>query len=101
MLPETDADGVRARLRGVLGAVDGLVIEHVGSGCARHVTVSLGAVSTTPALDADRHSLIERADRLLYEAKERGRHQAVLDGGSGNAERILPGEEAFRADDGG
>src|SRR5262249_24770384 len=92
VLPETDPGGVRALLRAVLAAVGARRIEHAGSGCARHVTISLGAASTKPAADANRLSLVERADRLLYLAKDGGRHQAALDDGSGKVERVLPDE---------
>src|SRR5262249_39701063 len=98
VLPETDPDGVRALLRAVLEAVDALQIDHAGSGCARHVTVSLGAASTPPPAEADRASLVERADRLLYLAKDGGRHQPPLDDGSGKVERVLPGEGSARAE---
>jgi diguanylate cyclase (GGDEF)-like protein len=99
VLPETDPDGVRALLRAVLEAVDSLRIDHAGSTCARHVTISVGAASTKPPADANRLSLVERADRLLYLAKDGGRHQAVLDEGSGKAERVLPADGSAVAED--
>ena len=60
-------------------------IAHADSGCAPHVTVSLGAVSLKPAADGDAASALARADRLLYVAKEGGRHQARHDDGGGEA----------------
>jgi diguanylate cyclase (GGDEF)-like protein len=90
VLPETDPAGVRALLGAVLAGVDALQIEHAGSGCASHVTVSLGAVTLKPAPGALCLSLIERADRLLYQAKEAGRHQAMHEDGSGVTRRVGP-----------
>jgi diguanylate cyclase (GGDEF)-like protein len=88
VVPETDPAGVRVMLRAVLAAVDALGIEHAGSACAPHVTVSLGAASVKPGRDGDPRSLVERADRLLYQAKDGGRHQAVHDDGTGETRRI-------------
>jgi diguanylate cyclase (GGDEF)-like protein len=95
VLPETDPDGVRRMLGAVLAAVDRLAIPHEDSGCAPHVTVSLGAVTLRPALDADAASALARADRLLYAAKEGGRHQARHeDEGGGTGQQVLA-ESAF------
>jgi diguanylate cyclase (GGDEF)-like protein len=90
VLPETDPEGVRRLLAGVLAAVDGLAIPHEDSGCAPHVTVSLGAVSLKPAPEGDAAAALARADRLLYVAKESGRHQARHeDDGGGQAQRVM------------
>jgi len=89
VLPETDPEGVRGMLGAVLGAVDALGIAHADSGCAPHVTVSLGAVSLKPPTDGDASSALARADRLLYMAKEGGRHQARHDDGGGEGRQVL------------
>jgi diguanylate cyclase (GGDEF)-like protein len=89
VLPETDPEGVRRMLGAVLAAVDGLAIPHADSGCAAHVTISLGAVSVRPAADADAASALEHADRLLYLAKEGGRHQARHEDGSGPGRPVI------------
>jgi diguanylate cyclase (GGDEF)-like protein len=83
VLAETDPEGVRRLLVSVLGAVDGLAIPHEDSSCAPHVTISLGAVSLKPAVDGEAASALAQADRLLYAAKEGGRHQARHDDGGG------------------
>ncbi len=85
VLAEIEPDGVRALLGAILAGIDALHIEHAGSDCAPHVSVSLGAVSLKPAPADTSLDAIERADRLLYQAKERGRHQAMYDDGSGAA----------------
>jgi two-component system chemotaxis family response regulator WspR len=88
VLPETEPAGVRTLLEGVLAAVDALAIEHLDSACAPHVTVSVGAVSLKPERDRDRLAALERADQLLYQAKERGRHQAIHEEGGGPPQRL-------------
>jgi len=77
ILPEIEPQGVRVVLRGVLAAVDALQIEHADSTCAPHVTISLGAVSLRPGRADEAKTAMKRADELLYQAKERGRHQAM------------------------
>ena len=89
LLPETDPYCVRRTLAAVLAAVDGLAVAHVDSGCARHVTISLGAVSLKPSTDGEASSALARADRLLYRAKEGGRHQARYDDGDREGEQVL------------
>ena len=78
VLPDTDPAGASALLKAVLIAVDMLQIEHADSRCARHVTVSLGAISTRIGVNDDVNATLQRVDKLLYQAKEGGRHQAVL-----------------------
>jgi diguanylate cyclase (GGDEF)-like protein len=87
VLPEIDAEGAREVLRSVLRAVDALALEHADSTVAPHVTVSIGAITTVPAPDATLQETLERADALLYRAKEGGRHRAVH--GEGGAEVVV------------
>jgi diguanylate cyclase (GGDEF)-like protein len=91
VLPETEPAGVRALLGAVLAAVDALQIPHADSACALHVTVSLGAVSLKPGPGDGAGSALECADRLLYRAKEGGRHQAMHQDPSGAEHRIQAG----------
>jgi diguanylate cyclase (GGDEF)-like protein len=83
VLPDIDPDGVRTMLRSVLRAVDGLQIVHVDSTCAPHVTISIGAVSVKPGRNDEAQAALQRADELLYQAKESGRHRALHADGTG------------------
>jgi PleD family two-component response regulator len=74
--------------------VDALRIGHAASDCASHVTVSLGAASLKPSPGDESLAVLERADRLLYKAKEGGRHQAFHEDGSGAVRRVGPGHGA-------
>ena len=93
VLPETEPNGVRVLLRSILAAVDALQIEHVDSGCAPHVTVSLGAISMKPQLGTESHAAFQLVDQLLYKAKENGRHRAMHEDGSGSPQQITSDAE--------
>jgi diguanylate cyclase (GGDEF)-like protein len=98
VLPETDPEGACDIVRALLAHVQALAIEHAASGCAPVVTVSVGAASLVPDDPAAAGRAIEEADRLLYEAKEKGRRQGVhRDLGTG-AVRVIAGGPV---DDGG
>jgi diguanylate cyclase (GGDEF)-like protein len=84
VLPDIEPDGVRKLLRSVLTAVDALHIEHADSTCASHVTVSLGAVSVKPGRSDLAQVALRRADELLYQSKEGGRHRAMHADGAGD-----------------
>jgi diguanylate cyclase (GGDEF)-like protein len=74
LIHDADAAGghvVGERLR---AAVEGLRMEHSGSPFGV-VTVSVGVASVTPSADAGAASLVQAADRALYDAKVSGRNQ--------------------------
>ncbi len=79
LLPGTDADGARVLAERMRSAVEGLAFEHRASSLGR-VTISVGLAATVPTLDRPAHGLVERADRALYLAKERGRNRLAADG---------------------
>jgi len=67
VLPDTPGEAMVALL--------GSMLEAVRSACP--ATISAGAVTLIPALDAEPSSALEAADRLLYEAKRGGRNHAL------------------------
>lgn len=78
LLPDTDAESA-ARLAGdLLAAVRALAIPHSASRAADHVTLSVGVAAVVPAAGSAPAELVERADRALYRAKERGRDRVEV-----------------------
>ncbi len=79
ILPDTDVDGALAVAEKCRRALDGLDIPHPGSPKGR-VTVSIGVCTTNAdGLTAnDAAALMERTDRALYEAKNRGRDRVEV-----------------------
>ena len=98
VLPETEPEGARALVATLLDHVDQLAIEHLDSDCARHVTVSAGAVSVVPTDSQSPRDVLDQADRLLYEAKKGGRHHAVhMDLLTAARHKIEPASEGRRS----
>ena len=79
LFPDTDAEGALALAEHVRNAVATLAIPHEYSQAAPHVTVSIGG-ATAPLDSNDPSALIEAADQMLYEAKQRGRNRVVWKG---------------------
>ena len=79
ILPDTDLDGALAVAEKCRRALDGLDIPHPGSPKGR-VTVSIGVCTTNAdgLAVSDAAALMERADRALYEAKNRGRDRVEV-----------------------
>jgi two-component system chemotaxis family response regulator WspR len=73
VLPDTDAAAMPLVVGSLLDSIRALGIES----CGRIVTISAGAVTTIPARESTPSSVIEAADRLLYEAKRGGRNYAM------------------------
>ena len=82
ILPDTDLDGALAVAEKCRRALDGLDIPHPGSPKGR-VTVSIGVCATAPGNadgpgSSDGATLMERTDRALYQAKNRGRDRVEV-----------------------
>jgi diguanylate cyclase (GGDEF)-like protein len=77
LLPGTGLDGAMAVAEAVRAAIAGLELAHVGSPL-RTVTVSAGVHAIVPARGQAARSLIEAADRSLYQAKAAGRNRVCV-----------------------
>ncbi len=73
LLPDTDLEGARMVAEAIHRALRSLRIAHEGSPY-QVVTASIGAAATQPSREGDRASLLEAADKALYEAKAAGRN---------------------------
>jgi diguanylate cyclase (GGDEF)-like protein/PAS domain S-box-containing protein len=78
LMPSTGISGAEAVAGKMLDAVAALGIRHAHSPFGI-VTVSIGAASWPSGLPLNADALIERADRALYRAKDRGRNTCVTD----------------------
>ena len=77
ILPKTPLEGARYLAQQIRLQVQSLKIPHFNSAVDLYVTISLGVSCCTPHPDFDFEVLIAAADQGLYQAKERGRNQAV------------------------
>jgi diguanylate cyclase (GGDEF)-like protein len=76
VLPETDQDGARIVADQIMAQLADLAMPHPCSDISRQVTVSVGiATAARPSLGRSWKTLVEEADRWMYEAKGRGRNQ--------------------------
>jgi diguanylate cyclase (GGDEF)-like protein len=70
--PHDEAVAVAGRIRANLAERN---IAHAASPTCGHVTISIGVATATGGENLTGETLLARADRLLYMAKERGRNQ--------------------------
>jgi len=78
LLPDTPAVSALLVAGRVLEAVRALRLPHESSSTSDHVTMSLGVCATVPRGGVQPHDLVKVTDRALYDAKSKGRNQAVL-----------------------
>ena len=82
LLPDTPAEGAYRVGSTIIKAVEALQLPHEASLIGNTVTVSAGISWLIPQADIPETSLIETADRALYQAKQSGRNRAQLYGSS-------------------
>ncbi len=73
LLPETEMEGALRVAEALEVAVRGLRCPHAGSEAAEVVTISLGLVCGVPGARHSVATMLQEADRQLYQAKAQGR----------------------------
>jgi len=78
LLPDTPAVSALLVAGRVLELVRDLRLPHQNSSTSDHITISLGVCATVPSAETRPEQLVKVADAALYDAKSKGRNQAVL-----------------------
>lgn len=78
VLPETDQDGALHIATALQLAVSRLSIPHSQCSTGPHVSISAGVAALPPGQDTTPARMIEAADQALYQAKDGGRNQVVM-----------------------
>jgi diguanylate cyclase (GGDEF)-like protein len=73
LLPKTELKGAIGIAQKMQAGIRELAIDHLDSDVASVVTISLGVATLSPSAELEPQSLLEAADKHLYEAKRAGR----------------------------
>lgn len=79
VLPGIDPAGAENQARKILDTVQALKIPNQDSDASAYLTVSIGGISSVPNRSLPAKWFINKADRLLYRAKDSGRNQYRLE----------------------
>jgi diguanylate cyclase (GGDEF)-like protein len=94
VLRDTGIEGCCTLVERIHENLQNLALSHPQSLVADRVTVSVGAVSLVPAPTMTPTTVLEEADRLLYEAKKNGRMRGIcMDLDKGVKKTIISPEE--------
>lgn len=78
ILPDTESSNAQDIAEQLRSAILDLEIPHETSSVANIVTVSFGVFTTLPEKDLPPETMIEFADKALYQAKRQGRNMVVI-----------------------
>ena len=78
ILPETESSNAQDIAEQLRSAILDLEIPHETSSVAKIITVSFGVFTTLPTKDLSPETMIEFADKALYQAKGQGRNKVIL-----------------------
>lgn len=79
ILPDTDAKGALFVAHQIQQNLAHLKLAHKKSLASEYITLSIGIITQTPIYNNSPDSLIAQTDKLLYQAKRRGRNCVVID----------------------
>ncbi len=77
ILQETTLEDAVKVAENLCKAVRAAMIKHAGNSINNVITISIGVASKPHSEDLDADSLFDRADKALYQAKEKGRNTVV------------------------
>jgi diguanylate cyclase (GGDEF)-like protein len=77
LLPKTDLEGAVQVAETMRNEINALDIQHASPNVADRVTISVGVATMIPTVDDSCETLLNAADKALYEAKENGRNQVT------------------------
>lgn len=79
VLPDCNEQGANLVLNNIVNALAAKEIVHEYSATAKYLTMSVGAVLVNGENSSNTQQILDIADRLLYQAKNNGRNQVVLE----------------------